>query len=66
MKKDGNVSKTQGKKKVTFGVLPKLLLGTLLPLIVVLVLIGIQLVNNMSDTVRTVETDYLTAEERSV
>lgn len=64
MKKDGNVSKTQGKKKVTFGVLPKLLMGTLLPLIVVLVLIGIQLVNNMSDTVRTVETDYLTAEAK--
>lgn len=62
MKKDKDIGKTHGKKRVRFGVLPKLLMGTLLPLIIVLTLIGIQLVNNMSDTVRTVETDYLTAE----
>lgn len=62
MKKDTNIAKKGGKGRVKFGILSKLLIGTLLPLIIVLVLIGIQLVNKMSSTVRTVETDYLTAE----
>ena len=52
----------QDTKRAAFGLLAKMLLGTLVPLVVVLTLIGIQLNNNVSRTVRSMESDYLTAE----
>ena len=52
----------QDKKRAAFGLLAKMLLGTLVPLVVILILIGIQLNNNVSRTVRSMESNYLTAE----
>ena len=48
--------------KVKFGILTKLLLGTIIPLIIVLIIIGSQLNSRMSNTVKTLDTNYLTAE----
>ena len=52
----------QNMKKASFGLLAKMLLGTLVPLVVIMTLIGIQLNQNISRTVQTMECNYLTAE----
>ena len=62
MRKNRISEKAVTKERAKFGVLPKMLLGTLIPLVVVLTLIGIQLSGKMGRTVRDIESDYLTAE----
>ena len=59
MKNQNDFSKTS---KVKFGILTKLLLGIITPLVIVLIIIGLQLNSGMSNTVKTLDTNYLTAE----
>lgn len=54
----------QGQKKYSFGVLQKLLIGILLPLIIVLVGVGVLLNSQVIDTIGTIEGNYLSAETK--
>lgn len=53
---------SSARKKVKFGILLKLLLGTAIPLIVILVVIGSRLNAEMSATVIDLDNNYLTAQ----
>ncbi len=50
------------QKTVKFGLLPKLLLGTLVPLILILLFTGIFLNQQVGNTITTMQNDYLSAE----
>lgn len=50
------------KKVVKLGLLPKLLLGTLVPLIIILLFTGILLNRQVGNTITTMQNDYLSAE----
>ena len=54
--------KSKQQAKVRCGILLKLLLGTLIPLIVILTIVGVQLSGNIERTVSASDIDYLTAE----
>lgn len=64
MKRKRNVSLT-GKKQVKFGIVPKLLLGILVPLFIVLIAISIFLGLQGSKTVNEIMSAELDAEARS-
>ena len=55
---------TKGKKKYSFKVLQKLLIGILMPLIIVLIVVGILLNSQVINTISTIEGDYLSAETK--
>ena len=55
---------TKNKKKYSFKVLQKLLIGILMPLIIVLIVVGILLNSQVINTISTIEGDYLSAETK--
>lgn len=64
MHRDQQEKKTK-HLKVRFSILTKLLLGTLVPLIIVLVFVGFRLNHKMDETVTDLNNNYLTAETMS-
>lgn len=62
--KERSAGKGKKKIKTKFGIQKKLLLGTLVPLVIVLVLVGIQLNSEMKQTVTEVNNNYLTSETK--
>ena len=62
--KNEREEKTTGKKRVKFGIVPKMLLGILVPLFVVLLLISVFLGLRSSKTVNQVKGAELNAESK--
>ena len=50
------------QSKVRLGILPKLLMGILIPLIIILIFVGIQLDRRVSDIVTTLDNNYIASE----